>query len=358
MRSLAGAALVIVPLLSGTVTAQERARSVTLEPRGYDAYGSIAAVREMGGGRALVSDPDGRVLWAVTATGARSNAVRSGALEMPGTLRASRGDTTIAFDRMSGLFSIVTPEGTVLPAPASLSPPAGPRSIGIALDLYATDARGALYWAEPTRTESAPLWRRDAAGRAIAIASLRKPPLRQSGEGGIVVSMVVPFTPIDAWAVTDSGDVVIARGDPYRVDRVAMDGTITTGVPHAVPSVAVTTADREQARQRSRKSLGTVNLGGVAIAATLPDDAYPATKAPFGAGALRVSPDGSAWVHRAVALDSPNALVDVFQPGGSYRETVVLPRGAVLVGFGERIAFVSLPGASGDRVTLHTFAWR
>jgi hypothetical protein len=122
--------------------------------------------------------------------------------------------------------------------------------------------------------------------------------------------------------------------------------------------VAVTTADRDAQRKLTQKSMGSVNLGGTMLSAQIPDDAFPSHKAAFGNHAVRIAPDGTAWVHRAASASATEALVDLFQPGGAHRETLALPRGARVIGFGERFVYVSVPNAGDETVRLHRAVWR
>ena len=61
---------------------------------------------------------------------------------------------------------------------------------------------------------------------------------------------------------------------------------------------------------------------------------WPATKAPFAAGGLRVSPAGEAWVQLATPGDDPAPLYAVLGPDGSLARLVRLPAGRRLVGLG------------------------
>lgn len=344
---------------SHPLAAQEQRRSVSVEAFGTQRYTSVAAARALSDGRVLVSDPESATLWVLTSNGVRRAAkVTEGGGRVPGGLRALGGDTTLLFDRREGKFVLVLPDGAAAPAPSSFTPPEGPLRLGTSTDVYAADSRSRLYWMGLTRTDTAPLWARGADGKATHLATLQKAPMTRSSSGGITISRSIPFAPLDAWAVGDDGTVVIARGTPYRVDRVDAAGSLQVGAPVVLPVSKVSAGDRAAHEQLGKRALGSVNLGGASLGSDLPAVSYPEQMASFVGNAVRVTPDGMAWVHRAESTESPDARIDVFEPGGSYRETLVLPRGAVVVGFGPQRAFVTLPVAGSDQVTLHTVAWR
>lgn len=364
MRQLVMSCAIVISLTPIGITptrleGQERLRRVSTEPFGTDRYTSVAAVRELRGGRILVAEPEGSTLWIASSSGERVAAkATAGAGSVPGGLRALGADTTVMFDRRATQFVLVLPDGSGETAPSSLVPPEGPMRLGTGRDLYVADARGRLYWTGRSPKDTDPLWRRGADGRAIEIAALQKPPVTRSSSGGISITTSIPFAPQDAWAVADDGTVVIARATPYRVDRVDTMGVLHPGVPVVLPVSRVTEGDRRRHEERARRELGSINLGGASLGASLPSPTYPDTMAPFTAAAVRVAPDGTAWVHRAESVESDQSRVDVFDTSGGYRETLTMPRGAIVVGFGARVAYVSVPVPGTDRVALHTVPWR
>lgn len=347
--------LAALSLIATSYTTSTPAQTPQLTKRGTEEYRSIADVRELSNGRVLISDTEAGTIWSVAADGKRTNAISSGSIQAPGRFRALGADSTLIFSRGNTKFIIITPDGALTAAPSSLTPPDGPTRIGVTSDLYATNGLGDLYWTNTQRgSESMPILKRGIDGATSTVATLRTPPTRVSGEGGIRITMTVPFAPVDEWEIADNGDVIIARGEPYRIDRVLPNGTIVTGKSRTYDGVPITSADKDQLNRERQRSMGSINLGGVALNAGVPDDAWPKTKPAFGRSAIRVAPDGLVWVKRYVAADASVTLYDVFLKDGSFREAITLPANAEVVGFGAGAVFVSIRNATGDRYTLHT----
>lgn len=350
----------LVLALLATVAAPIRglhAQTAALTARGTETYQSITDVRELSNGQVLISDTEGSALWQLSTDNKRIVAVKSGTIQAPGRFRAFGKDSTLVFSRANTQFMLLTPDGALTPAPSSLKPPEGPFRMGSMQDLYVTNGHGDLFWATPARdVEGMPLQRRKADGTTTTLTSLRMPPSRRGGEGGIVYTISVPFTPVDEWEIADNGDVVVARGEPYRIDRILNDGTITTGKSRDYTGVPLTSADREQVSRDRQKSMGSINVGGMTVNTSVPDDAWPKTKPAFGRSSVRVAQDGSVWVKRHVAADSPTTQYDVFNSDGGFRDAVTLPANANVVGFGKGVAYVSVRAPGAEHYQLHTLA--
>ncbi len=328
------------------------ARAPVLSARARDRFTSIAAVRELTDGSLLVSDPEGGTLWRVARDGTRRPI--SG-LGVPGTLVAASDNSTLVFDRQGTRFMQVQADGTVTDAPASLAPPAGPMRIGMNSDLYVADATGRLYWLDGARDASgARIQRRDVGGATTTLATLRNQPMRQVREGAIGYTMLVPFTPVDDWAVAPDGSLVVVRGEPFRVERGQGSGVVQGSI-RMLPAVAVSNADREAHQKQQRQSLASINISGLNSSLTLPDDAYPATMAPFARDATRLGPDGSVWVHRIMSAAAKRQLIELFGADAEWRETIGLPSKARIVGFGANQVYVAVPQGERD-YSLVSFA--
>lgn len=340
-----------------TIAFGAQAQNATLTARGNHEYRSITDVRELSAGRLLISDTEAGTVWLLQPNGTRSNAIKSGNIQAPGRFRALAGDSTIVFSRADTRFMVITPDGSLVSAPASLTPPQGPFRIGTSSDLYATNGRGELFWSDVVRgAESMPLQRRTSDGAISSIASLRTAPSRMSGEGGITYTVSVPFSPVDDWDIADNGDVVLARGEPYRIDRITADGTTITGKVREYNAVPLTAADREQVTKDRQRSMGSINLRGTAISIQVPDDAWPKTKPAFGRFALRAAPDGSVWAKRHVPANATFTQYDVFNKDGSFRDAVTLPPRAEVVGFGKGMVFVSVRTGSDGPFALQALS--
>lgn len=338
-----------------TLPAQTAPERVKLTAVTNTHFRSVASVLERSS-HLLVSDPLAGAIRRITPQGSVEDLVAPNTIRAPGTLRAWNDRDVLVYGRGDGHFSIVNDAGNVNAAPASLRPPDGGRRIGLETDGQVADADGSLLWADLARGPVSNLFRRNAAGVVTTIATLRNAPTRVSREGGIGITLPIPFAPLDDWALAANGDVVIARGEPYRIDRV-VDGAIRQGTTNrSYDGVPVTQADREAEKRSREQAQSRINIGNLP-ALVLPDDAYPSTKAAFARGALAVAPDGSAWIRRQGAAGAETTLVDVFNASGQFVRQVVLPADARIVGFGENRAFVAIADGK-DRVRLEWFSWR
>lgn len=332
--------------------AQDVVRTPALATRSPGRYRSIVDVRELRNGDVLVSDADARDVWRVPVEGERKSAITKGEIGMPGLLRKQVGDSTLVYDRQATKFTLLLPDGRVEAAPASVQPPPGPMRIGVSLDLYFADAIGQLYWLTPSREATSPIMSRDVSGKERTIGTLKNAETRTVREGPITFTMSVPFAPLDDWAVAEDGAIAIARGDPYRVERLTGGRTIS-GAAREVERIAITEEDKAEHKRLRAKNTNSVNLGGAAMP-TVPEAVFPATKAVFVRGAVRAAPDGSVWVHRAMPASANFTLVDVFGADAQYRETISLPRAARVVGFGTQVVYIAVPIRGGEELTLHS----
>lgn len=147
----------------------------------------------------------------------------------------------------------------------------------------------------------------------------------------------LPFFPTAHWSVTPTGDVVVADGARYAIDRHRVDGHVLR-MSRTVHPVAVSDAERaaEEARitARFRRLEPTWVWDGPRM---------PATKPPI--GWLHAAQDGAIWVRVAQpgaaiadAQRDPSArshvqeplVFDVYEADGRFRGQVVAPDGLQL----------------------------
>jgi hypothetical protein len=298
-------------------------------------FTAVAGLRELGGSRVLVSDRgETRVLVADLATGdtVRVGGEGSGPGEyaIPGGLFALPRDSTLLVDEGAQRLAVIGPGGGIV---RTFNPPPGVRIIG----LGGVGPGGELYFQGTPPTAAAPR----AAGAADSVPILRWRPggtrvdtLARVGvppsatvslgdpAGGMVsrISIPQPFAAGDAWGVSPRGELLILRAGSFALERRGRDGALLgTGGAVTRPPVAVTDRDRE------------AFAFGPRAAETI---RWPATKSPFAAGSLRVSPGGEAWVQLATPGDDPAPLYAVLGPDGSLARLVRLPGGRRLVGLG------------------------
>src|SRR5690606_8798892 len=211
-------------------------------------------------------------------------------------------------------------------------------SDGFAIRLPAgTDARGRLYYqpmagSPAGQPDSARVVRFDrATGRADTVAKVALPVVnrRTSGDENNRNERIMPrpFAAQDAWAVAPDGRIAIARANPYRLDWVGPDGRITAGTPVGWKPVPVRDRDKREwldvhangltirASDRTGRRSIAVSRGGRQDDTDPSQFTWPELKPAFPAGAVRVTPEGEAWVERHVAAGAPRQF-DVFDARG------------------------------------------
>ncbi len=256
---------------------------------------------------------------------------------------------------------LLTPDGLAVAAPTRFLHQSAP-GLGLSsVDRYLLDSLGNMFWTDAARgADTGAVKRRGSTGPERQLASLRFPPVRMIRSGVMAIMSSMPFGKIDAWAPDNRGGIVVVRSTPYHVEHVAADGAVVRGRDREVRPLPITPDDRRVVLDERRRDFSSatsgLSVGSALPEPTIPDDFWPATKAPFARFAVRAGPDGTAWVHRAVGIGT-EAAVDVFDAAGEYRETMMLPPGAEIIGFGKRVAYVSVPvaGTPGP-VTLQIMA--
>jgi hypothetical protein len=357
--SLLLACLVASPSLAQTVPtrAMPRAEVEFAEP-----FTELRSVRELSDGRVIVVD--GRDLSvqlvdlrAATTTPIGRKGAGPGEYQWPGALWALPGDTTLLQDQAGGRLMLITPDGRP-GAFLDLNPPdAGARRF---IPRFA-DARGRLYAeAQPVRTgpdgtlqlaDSTAIERLDrATGRrdTVAMRAVRA----DAGTrlvNGMVFSQPSPaaFPAFDAWLVAADGRVAMVYHDPYRVDWVRGDGSVTRGQPIPYTRVRVDDAVKRWHREeREKPGMAMVYQrdGGTSMQVmrrpyTAPAS-WPDVLPPYvGAQATWVAPDGNLWVKRALSPSAP-ATFDVIDGAARLVERVTLPARTALLGFGNGTVYL------------------
>lgn len=159
-----------------------------------------------------------------------------------------------------------------------------------------------------------------------------------SVDGGSVSLESKPLAWADEWTVTPAGDVVVARTEPYRIDRLqGRGGGVIAGQPISSERRPVTAAVRRAYRDRMRGSAppGVSMSGGQGSGAApqgatwvgIPDGDFPEVMPPFhGRNALVVAEGGHVWIDRTMPGDS-RAVWDVVAPSGVRVRQAHLPLG-------------------------------
>lgn len=191
------------------------------------------------------------------------------------------------------------------------------------------------------------------------VATIRLGEVKVTASGGAnnrsVSMQSVPFSPEDRWSVAPDGRIAIARAADYHLEWQRARRTVVRGP--AVPWRPVPIRDAE------KREWATAARNGLAIAVTsdngrmsvrmgrggigpggrprddnaIPDLPWPASKPAF--TSVRVSPEGDAWVERAVPAGASREY-DVFGADGKIKRRVVIPAGRSLVGFGRGVIYL------------------
>lgn len=157
----------------------------------------------------------------------------------------------------------------------------------------------------------------------------------------------VPYSPEDVWAAAPDGRIAVVRAADYHLEWRSPTGQLVRGPAVAWKPVPVRDAEKREYSADLRNGISmsmTSENGKVSMRMgrggsprdgqpdQIPDLEWPASKPAF--RAVRIAPDGSAWVERSVAAQAPREY-DVFGADGKVRAKVILPAGRRLVGFGK-----------------------
>lgn len=217
------------------------------------------------------------------------------------------------------------------------------------------DAQGGIYFRSMMRRGGTPgdsgavvRWDR-AKEKYDTVAKLKLADVKTRTSGGPnnrnVSMQPVPYSPEDVWAVAPDGRIAIARAADYRLEWRSPAGATVRGPAVSWKPVPIRDAEKREyaadlrngisvsvTSENGRMSMRMGRGGRRDADDQIPDLEWPAGKPAF--RAVRIAPDGNAWVERSVAAGAPREY-DVFGPDGKVRGKVVLPAGRRLVGFGK-----------------------
>lgn len=344
--------------LAGSEVVSQPATYRVLDVRRWadDTFEDISGIVEVDDGVLISSAATGSI-WKVHQNGSRTLMTRGGAVVAPGGLLRLSKDSVITYERSAQRFLLLRGSDAPVPAPSRFAVTPTDGRIELNNDRFLVTAAGDLAWSDWTRGAVRAVLRRQRSGSTAtdSLTSLSVAPTHVSRSGGIGITMFVPFTAIDDAAITDAGDLVVVRGEPYRVDLFRRDGRVALGSPTSTLNERVSADDRARYAATQRRGLQGLQIGGSLVLPQLPDSVWPAQFAPFAPRALRVAPDGTAWVHVLRSASAEQTLIDVFTPGAKWRERVALPKSSRIVGFGATYAYVAVGDSA---VTLHRVPWR
>lgn len=354
-------ALFVMGLAAGAPATAQDARVPRVELSKPDVsfpepFSSIAGLRELPDGRVLVSD---RLEIALRIVDLKAGAVEEighegggpGEYRTPGDLFPLPGDSTLLVDFGNMRLTAIAPDGTLGGSLGMMHPG------GFMVFPRGTDAEGRLYFdrsnvmnmqpGESLPDSFAVVALDRGTGDIDTIAMLPRPEVAQVKSGGgrfaFSGSGVLPFESVDDWAVARDGRVALAWGENYRLEWRSRGGASIVGPVVAYEPVEITQADKEAwADRMSSASVMAISTGGGGgrsrtISMPRPDvDAldWPEVKPPFGGSAVKITPEGEAWVRRYVAAGDRETY-DVFDAAARRVRQVVLPADRRLVGFGD-----------------------
>jgi hypothetical protein len=334
----------------------------TAEATFEEPFDQVVALRELPGGRVLVTDVGAKALYLADFKSGRQitigrNGQGPGEYQFPGELLALPGDTTLLTDRVGRRFLVVLPDGKLgatIPYPEKIGGFPEPRG---------ADRQGRIYFqGSPFRggpggggvdTEAVPdstaILRWDRARNTVDTVGRVKLPASKMNVSGTQNARVVmmrpqPFAEQDDWAVGMDGLVGVVRVADYHVEWLGGPSKVS-GPPVRHERLKITEADKQRfvSMMRNTRNRITVTNGGPGRGSqdirppevNAADLDWPEAKPPFTGRGSWVSPEGQLWVQRSTTVRDSTPVYDVFDRSGSLKERIHLPTGRRLVGLGQ-----------------------
>jgi hypothetical protein len=366
---------------AATPIAAQRAVMLTGKPQTAltEPFSLIGGVRELPGNKAIILDSkEDRLVLADFATATVKNIGRKGGgpgeFQRPQYLFAGPGTTSWVPDPMLDKVHVISEDGKF-----AVNGLVAPQANGAPMRLLprAADAQGRLYIQSMPALGaggqiSDSLWvirwnpATNKVDTLIKVPSGLKISASSSGNSQTMMVRSKPFASDDIWAVLPDGRLAVVHASPYRVDII--DGKQVqpgTAVPYT--PIKVTAADRDAFRKAmaaSRPITRTFGGGGGATPALppgasrqtpTPDEDFPAVKPPFGAGSVKVSPEGEIWVLRSRAATDNTPTYDIFDRTGHLTARATLNPNSAVVGFGAGTVYVARTDPDDDLAYVERF---
>lgn len=335
-------------------------------------FSFIAGLRELPGGRVLVSDGIENVLLRVDLSRGTADTVgRSGRgpgeYMSPDGIFPYSGGGTLLMDLGNGRLSHYAADGSYR---ESWSIARGEPGRGMTMVVpQGTDGTGRIYFESRggaiqgnAPPDSGKVLRWDPVRDAIdTVATVKLPETKVSTSGSAnnrSVSMrQTPLSSRDAWAVAPDGRVALVSVTDYHVEWHEANGRRVVGKPVPFRPVPVRQADKEEYQAdaaTSGLSMSVEDRNGQVSASfrrggppggrapdgrsALGDLEWPSVKPPFNPAGVRVSSDGDLWVERYVPAGAPRQY-DVFGSDANLKLRVTLPAGRRLVALGQGVVY-------------------
>ena len=335
-------------------------------------FGAIQTVLERADGTVLVADPLGGALYSVDmAAGTRDQIGQEGQgpqeYRQPDAVWGLPGDSVLLIDLGNGRMVSLGPDLEFGPTgPLSTGDPrsgltiAIPQAVDAAGDVYVRSMGGGMGAARPDSGAVLRVTRGTLAVDTVAMFKLPEVSITESGtanDRSVSMSMI-PLSPEDAWGVAPDGSIVLARSGDYHVEWVGTDGSVVSGSPIQVESVAIG-MDEKREWARSQAETG----GGISIQVMMDNGAlttsfgrgggggntededldrytWPDSKPPFYGTRIIVDLQDRAWVRRHMDAGEPTTY-DVFDRQGERVATYQLPFRSRVVSFGPSGVYVA-----------------
>lgn len=358
-------ALLLIPCVSPA----QSSRQLVADAEFPEGFGRVSGLRELSDGRLMISDGLGQMLlWIDMERGGMEQIGREGQgpeeYRTPDALYALAGDSTMMVDLGNGRLTVLGPDGEFV------------RTIPIARQVdgrmvtalpRGVDRQGRIYFqpfgmmmgpprgGAPTVPDSASIARWNPADDLVDTLGTVKLEERKLETSGGMNNRSIRIRPVrmssqDSWAVAPDGRVAVARSDGYSLEWIG-DGSHRRGSQVSFRPVRVGRSEKiEYLKSRRRGDInvmveidngvrqmsfgrGRGNSDEIDISGQ-----WPSNMPAFGAGAVRVAPNGDAWVRRNISADD-YATFDVFGSDGDLKEQIKLPVGRYVVGFGDGVVY-------------------
>jgi hypothetical protein len=375
------------------VQGQQKVALTRPEAEFAEPFTQVSGVRELPGGRVLVSDIRDKIVQLVDfATGAATAIGREGQgpeeYLMPSGLYPLPDGGALLQDFGNRRFLTIGPDGKIGKAIAPPQPPAptegaargGAFLIGALIDARAADGRGNLYFqglALPggpggEKVDSIPIMRWDRARSVDTVAWLpvtetMRPQVARSGNAmSVRIGGNRAWSSQVQWGVAADGRIALVEPEPYRVTWVQGRGR-ATGPAVVTSPIRVTEADKKEYReQMSRTRPVMMTFGGPggrtaapppSVSATQDDPEWPETKPVFsGRQAVLVTPEGEVFVERLRKAGDLVPVYDVFDGAGRLSRQITLRPRSRVVGFGKGTVYVTRSDED-DLQYLERYRW-
>ncbi len=350
---------------------QGGASSLELTGTFPESFGLVTNVRELEDGRVLVADPLSKVLLRIDLENGMADTIGAEGpgpdeYRQPDAVFALEGGRSLLVDLGNARFTVLAPDhsfGQTYPLASGSPGPGGnfemklPQGVDLAGRIYYQGRDTNMGGGDPATT--APIRRWDPeTDTTDELAEVSLPAMnvqRSGGAGNQSVSMrPIPMAAQDTWDVGSDGRIAIARHDPFHLEWVAADGTVTTGPVVSYDPVSIGQDEKVEWQDRRSETGGGLSVsiednngsirtsfsrGGAAGRGEqdLAGFDFPEAKAPF--EAVIVASDGTAWVRRSREAGAP-ALYDIFDAAGRVTGSIELEGRRRVISFTENSVYV------------------